>query len=1179
MKKFITIAIMALTIAAVAGPAQAITADELQAQIVALTAQLAQLQAQLGQVGGTGPTACAITSFARNLSQGTSGADVQCLQRILNSAADTMVASSGVGSPGSETTYFGALTKAAVVKFQNKYASEILAPVGLTAGTGFVGPATRPKLNTMIGGGGIIPPPPITGPGLTVALAADNPISTTLVDNQSVAPLAKYTFTNGNNTATSVTQLKLIRRGVSADTDIDNVYLFNGANRLTDAASVSSGIITFNDSTGIFTVPAYSSMAITVAADIHTGISGVTIGAGINAASDITAGTTINGIFPLNGNLMTVASADLATLDFTAAPTPTGTPTINPQNDYAIWQITPAIGARAVNLTRVSLREIGSINYSDLQNFRLYVDGVQVGSAVQNIDSKGYITFDLSSAPKRLETGSRTLKVLTDIINGSSRTFSFSLRVAADINLIDTQYNVNVRPTVSSSTFTARTTGTVTVGSGTLTLQKDTTSPAGNIINNGANVILAKYKLTAAGEKVKVETLYVSVNVVSTADADKGGSTAASDVGWLRNGALYANGVQIGSTSNLYEDSYSTTYTTFNLGSSLVVEPGNPVILEVRADVYDGDGTTSADAGKIIATDKITVRVEGSTDWNNAQGMSSLTTTDVPSTDQDANQLIVAAGGLTLTKYTAYTDQTMVAPINNAKLAHFTLTANTTEAVNLNTISLDLDGAVVTGDFTAVGDVTNLYVKYGNIETQKTATLSSATSNSYSINYTLPAGQTIDMIVYGDVDSDAYLTLTSTGRVDMTITGTTANSGAAADAAEVTGQTISFSTGTFAAVKAGDSPIAQALAGSQTITSARFKFTAVSDAYTIRELKFTVGTDAISAVIAYAGLYDGGTQIGSNIAWDSENDRFYFTGLSIPVSANTSKTLDVKLTLVEPSSDYSTSQVNVATTLAWMKYAATSSSTETSDDNPSNTSSIVNGVTLADPVGSAIYVYKTIPTFTAQSLPSTVLTTGTSQTLYKFSIAADAKGPVAVKQLKFTTTITAGSETSSQNLDYFKFLRGSDDISSLVTILNAAEADLEVDGTGCTEAAACTVTVTFATEETIAAGSSATYSLKATSAGMGSSTAGKDSVSTSLLGDAAGHNGTSKYLNLDENVTINGLYTSAAASADATAYNAIWSDNSAIGHSSTTGTASSGDWANGYLIKDLPLDAMSLINP
>lgn len=155
MKKFTAIALtlaLALTVAPAVNAVdlESMTVDELQALLVQLQAQLAEMTGTTPAVSGDLPAACAGISFTRNLALGTTGTDVKCLQAMLNMDPETQLAASGVGSAGQETEYFGSLTRAAVIKFQNKYASEILTPIGLTAGTGFVGTQTIAKLNAML---------------------------------------------------------------------------------------------------------------------------------------------------------------------------------------------------------------------------------------------------------------------------------------------------------------------------------------------------------------------------------------------------------------------------------------------------------------------------------------------------------------------------------------------------------------------------------------------------------------------------------------------------------------------------------------------------------------------------------------------------------------------------------------------------------------------------------------------------------------------------------------------------------------------------------------------------------------------------------------------------------------------------------------------------------------------
>jgi predicted secreted protein len=111
------------------------TAEELLEMIRELREQLAELQLQLAEL-----TEC--YDFNVNLKIGDSGAAVTALQTALEKEGLYQRAITGS---------FDAYTASVVVAFQEKYADEILAPWGLTHGTGYVGSTTRAKLNKLYG--------------------------------------------------------------------------------------------------------------------------------------------------------------------------------------------------------------------------------------------------------------------------------------------------------------------------------------------------------------------------------------------------------------------------------------------------------------------------------------------------------------------------------------------------------------------------------------------------------------------------------------------------------------------------------------------------------------------------------------------------------------------------------------------------------------------------------------------------------------------------------------------------------------------------------------------------------------------------------------------------------------------------------------------------------------------
>jgi len=81
--------------------------------------------------------------FENDLKQGDKGKEVAYLQFILREEG---CFPRDIGITG----YFGLATKSSVIAFQEKYHEEILAPLDLTKGTGYVGSSTRAKLNGLL---------------------------------------------------------------------------------------------------------------------------------------------------------------------------------------------------------------------------------------------------------------------------------------------------------------------------------------------------------------------------------------------------------------------------------------------------------------------------------------------------------------------------------------------------------------------------------------------------------------------------------------------------------------------------------------------------------------------------------------------------------------------------------------------------------------------------------------------------------------------------------------------------------------------------------------------------------------------------------------------------------------------------------------------------------------------
>ncbi len=127
-----------------------------------------------------------ISVFTKLLVLGTVDTEVLTLQRFLNRDPLTRVATTGVGSPGFETSRFGELTKEAVIKFQIK--NGIIASRE-SVSAGVVGPQTRLKLNSLITDTSTSPV--VTTPSGPVALVPSNQVLTENLVLGTISPQVK----------------------------------------------------------------------------------------------------------------------------------------------------------------------------------------------------------------------------------------------------------------------------------------------------------------------------------------------------------------------------------------------------------------------------------------------------------------------------------------------------------------------------------------------------------------------------------------------------------------------------------------------------------------------------------------------------------------------------------------------------------------------------------------------------------------------------------------------------------------------------------------------------------------------------------------------------------------------------------------------------------------------------
>mgnify|MGYP001617489453 CR=1 FL=1 len=1090
---------------AFATPAKADVISDLQAQINALLAQISALQ------GGSSSSA-SCTAFTRNHQQNDSGGEVMAIQKFLNSHG-AQIAASGAGSPGNETSFFGGLTKAAVAKFQ--------AANGISPAVGYWGPITRAKANSQCTGTPGVPGVPMTGNGLRVSLASDSPSFGSLVQGQAIGELAKFTFSNPTAAPITVTNVTMKRIGASADSVLSSIYLYQGATRLTDAGGVSSSVINFNNTSGIFTLAPGASVVVSVRADILSTAGGQSVG--VQLTSVASSGTLDSStILPISGATLLISNAAMGTIVFTY--TGPSNASENPTSDVRVFEASTVVSTHKARLEAITFENRGTSDDNDFQNLKLFVDGTQVGTAVATLTNSKAI-FDLSTSPVTLDTGTRIIKVTADIVGGSGETYDFQIRRGADLRAVDVELGQPVLATDASTVtgFPVSAATANTVAAATLSITRAANSPSSNVSLGGTNILLSRFEVRAAGENVKIEAVTLDVDTTAGNGMD--------------NGKIFLNGAQIGSTLDVGGAS-SETGTEFTFGSSFIARQGQTEILEIYGDAKTAAGTNFADASTVVAG--VSVAAADTEGMDSGDAVSAISIVD-------GFTRTITTSSVTVSKYSGYGDQTLVAGSNDAKLGAFTLSSGSTEGVNVNTITITLssDEAASITNLRLVDSVTG--VQIGSTK------VSPSTSNSYSVTVNLPASGTKTINLIGNVKSGANVGSWA-AQVDGSGTGaTTATSVTFGSATLTTGtlQTITIATtGTITAAVGVSPDNANVVAGSSEVKVGSFNFTSTNSDFTVQELIVKVPNDAATSVSSVTLKWPSGGVATQSLAASSTlpSATATFTGLTFNVPMNTTKTLDVYVSIPTITSG-AKSGAAITATLDFNEGFKAVDGAGNSDTSLAAADLASSGTTGK----GTMYVRKSKPTLAAVALDSTALNSGSSQVLGRFSVSADAAGDVdwgsVVITLDKTSAVTVGATST------LAIWSGSNQIAGTIATTSAATT-AGVDA--CLTQTTCLLHFRPTTVETIPAGTSKTYELRGTVGGV--TTSGSNFISASIA-------------NPQTSASSTAVFGSAAGTQGvSTAASFVWSDWSDLAdHSAGAMSASTADWTGDYLIKTLPL--------
>ena len=1145
--------------------------------------------------GSSGTTEGGACGFTRDLTMSSTGNDVKCLQQYLNGAG-FQVSVSGAGSPGNESTYFGAKTKSAVAAWQ---AANGVAPVA-----GYFGARSRARYVALTAGGPMPTPTPTpTGiPSVGTGLRVDpgtQPANSLAPENAARVPFTRVRLTAANDGDVTVNSITVERTGLLSDSALSGIVVIDQ-----DGTQISNVAKTLNANhqavlNDAFVIPRGTSKEVTIAAnmpasnDARAGEVGYLSVIGVDAG-----GATVSGSLPIVGAGHTIN----ATLSIGSVSVDTGA--LDPRTNVTKEVGTTGYVFSAVKFTagsgedviieQVRWNQSGSVASSDLKNLKMTDSKGGSYDVVVSSDGK-YSTGKIAGGLTVLKGDSIEFNMKGDVDSGSGRTVDFDLFRRTDVVARGATFGYYITP--ANGTDTSGTDDSafhqdtnpwydasqIEVGTGSLRVEKSNSVSAGNVTAGGTNQALGAFTIEAKGEPMTFTSFVLNI---ATTDSDAGGEVAE-----LTNVTVYnASGAAV-----MGPKDFTKTSITF---TDSVTVPTGAQVYTVRGKL----GSTGWENNDTIAVSLQTPATKITSITGQTTGRSITAT---PASNVTANTQTVKASALTVTPSSALFAQNVIIGANAVELGRFNLdasnsgddlritsiqvlayTSSTMDVDDLNTLQIfDGETALTTGSNinnpsgnTAGGDIELTFTLDSSLIVTK------GTNKILKLKANASTGLTADETIAFDF---------SDGGQDWAVTGVTTGATVTETLNTTAGSTLTFKSGGGYEItedtSAGQSQTWYP-SGTQGVTIGAFRFKTTTEAMAIKAFQLQLSNTASSTASDITALYvyDGSKLIAKKVPqFNSNVENFTFNTSAaegdgsassptnfLEIPADNFKIITVKADLVGISTVAGTSGRLIAINTGpgsnvQQKAVGRGSGTEVS---PAVWAS--SGTAGTTTVAGVRY-FRAVPKVEIESLPAgTSLVSG--GVIYKFKVTAQG-GDVGIYKMTFKMSTSGGAGMQVDQI----VLRDdtlAQDLTNAITVIGTTTVTQCVDTHpigGCNFDTSGNARLNIVPDNTsfgqtwvrIPEGTSHTFSLRANTVALSGTTGEK--VTTQLLTDAAVPVGTTTVA-WGKKLT----FKIAAIEPDVND-DFIWTDF--LAEATSTGTTiNTNDWFNGYRVNGLETDLNSV---